>query len=277
MQEHVSELNETRALGASLRDQPPIDVAVPLDGDWHKLTDQPVINPHQPKGGTANQASPESSMNEVSKRRAARRKQDWARAKSMQQTTMNARNNSGEDGRYGRYGGDVPSSVDPTNADVVWAARKQRIQDLIYDDEASVSSLKRELKLLLGYADVARSAASEERCRLAVELNEMVTPLVQEVRRLKRKLAQAEAQPAKADETAPHVDAEEGTGEDTLRSGKEMATCRGPCVKAATAGHGGTRASPCDVGFSGGRVAQPTATRRRRLARPQRAARWELA
>lgn len=220
MQEHVSELNETRALGASLRDQPPIDVAVPLDGDWHKLTDQPVINPHQPKGGTANQASPESSMNEVSKRRAARRKQDWARAKSMQQTTMNARNNSGEDGRYGRYGGDVPSSVDPTNADVVWAARKQRIQDLIYDDEASVSSLKRELKLLLGYADVARSAASEERCRLAVELNEMVTPLVQEVRRLKRKLAQAEAQPAKADETAPHVDAEEGTGEDTLRSGK---------------------------------------------------------
>ena len=149
-------------------------------------------------------SNPKDTMSEVSARRASRQRRDSARAAAARREGMRAGGASGS-----RYN-DSSGSADPTTADAVWAARKRRIQDLIADDGASSSSLKRELKMLLGYADATRSAARSDRCELAGELNAMVAPLVREISSLQRRLASNQARLAKAEgkaETAPLVEA----------------------------------------------------------------------
>ena len=78
-----------------------------------------------------------------------------------------------------RFAGDVDAELaiasqatdgvaaDILGADAIWLARKERIRELLADEQSSASDLKRELRRLLSYADSTRNAARHERGELA--------------------------------------------------------------------------------------------------------------
>ena len=176
-----------------LSSAPPIDVTVPIDNEWHRLPVRPAkgaaASTAEAQGGGLKSAKPGSAMSEVAARRAARRARE-----SRNAAKRDLASTLGSDGGGGTLGG---HEHQPVGADAVWTARKERIQGLLADENASASSLKRELRMLLGFADATRRVACEERALLAAELQRMAGPLVLELRRLKTRLPGREGARAK--------------------------------------------------------------------------------
>jgi hypothetical protein len=135
----------------------PIAVGVPADCEWHRLPDHVRLGGEETHAARSTRArwdasdpSPAGSST-ASSRRAARLAREAARSQQAQTARAVEQRQLRE----------------PHGPDAVWAARKERIIELISQEEANQAELKRELRRLLAYADGVRSAAREEREALA--------------------------------------------------------------------------------------------------------------